>query len=393
MTNRIRVLFTIGSLAGGGSERQLINILRHIDRSQFEPHLYLVSRSGEFLDQVPADVPVTAFSDEPPHQGLYIPGRIRRAQIAHLARTLSDRRIDVVYDRTPQMTLITAPACRQTGVPRISTIVCDPARDIQANFRRFRRLKAFLLRRAYRSAIRVIANSQTLASVSRDFYGIRNDRLIAIQNGFDFNDILRLSAVEHKEAAIEVPDEAFHLVAVGRLHAQKGFSHLIQAVVELSQHRPSSRVFLSIAGRGPDEAALRECVDDCGLNDIVRFTGFLNNPYPLIRSADLFCLTSLYEGMPNVLVEAMSLGVPVLATDCPHGPREILLDGELGSLVEANNPKAIADGIEQAMQQRADQKVRATRARESVLTRFSVESTTRELEELIREVARPHADK
>jgi hypothetical protein len=138
MTDRIRVLFAIGSLAGGGSERQLVNILRHIDRSKFEPHLYLVSRSGEFLSLVPDDVSITAFDDEPGSGGVYLPGRIRREQIAHFRSTLIEKKIHVVYDRTPHMTLVAGPACRQLRVPNISTVVSNPADDLRDNIGRFR---------------------------------------------------------------------------------------------------------------------------------------------------------------------------------------------------------------------------------------------------------------
>ena len=96
MTDRIRVLFAIGSLGCGGSERQLLNILERIDRSRFEPHLYLLDRSGEFLSLVPDDVSITAFSDDFRTDGLYIPGRIFRQQVSHLTSHLKQSRFDVV---------------------------------------------------------------------------------------------------------------------------------------------------------------------------------------------------------------------------------------------------------------------------------------------------------
>ena len=109
MSRRLRVLFAIGSLAAGGSERQILNILRHIDRQHIEPHLYLLDRSGEFLRDVPTDVCIAAFSDEHPTANWYFPGRIRRQQVAHLSKVLVEQRIDVLYDRTFLMPLITTP--------------------------------------------------------------------------------------------------------------------------------------------------------------------------------------------------------------------------------------------------------------------------------------------
>lgn len=385
MPDRIRVLFAIGSLAGGGSERQLINILRHIDRSKFEPHLYLVSRIGEFLNQVPDDVSISAFDDEPEFGGLYLPGRIRRAQIAHFAKTLASKQIDVVYDRTPHMTLVAGPACEQSGVPHLSTVVSNPADDLRDNIGRFRRLKLRVLKRAYRNSCRVIANSEQLAQGCRDFYGLPDDKVTTLPNGFDFDQICDLA--DERVDLQDVPPGTFHIVAAGRLEECKGFDTVIDAVNELVNVRDHLNIAVSIAGRGSQETQLKELVNQHCLEQVVRFIGFLENPYPLIQSADLFCLTSRYEGMPNVLVEAMSLGVPVLSVDCPHGPRDILDDGDLGMLVPNQDATSIADGIDRAMIPDSNRDARTAKAKNSVLSRFGIGPTTRVLEELLSQAA------
>ena len=116
---RTRVLLAVGSLHGGGSERQTVQILQHLDRSRFEPVLYLITRGGELLGDVPDDVPVYAFHDRTPLPRLNWPGRIHRAEIRDLARVLREERIDVIYDRTWHMTLITAAAARRYPVRRM----------------------------------------------------------------------------------------------------------------------------------------------------------------------------------------------------------------------------------------------------------------------------------
>lgn len=386
MPDRIRVLFAIGSLAGGGSERQVINILQHIDRSQFEPHLYLVNRTGEFLSQVPDDVPVVAFDDEPQAKGFYLPGRIRRAQIAHFVRVLDDLKIDVVYDRTPHMTLITGSACDLANVPRFSTVVSNPAHDLRDNIGRFRWFKYRILKQEYRIAERVFANSEPLAQACRDFYELPDDQVAILPNGFDFDAIKQLADEESSLDA--VPASSFHIVAAGRLEECKGFDILFEAVNELVNVRGDTNIVVSLAGRGSCEHRLKHLAAQHCLEQVVRFVGFLDNPYPLLRSADLFCLTSRYEGMPNVLVEAMSLGVPVLSTDCPHGPRDILQGGELGILVTNSDSQAVADSIKQTMQADTDHDARTDRAKESVLSRFGIEPETRALEALLTQAVR-----
>ena len=388
MPDRIRVLFAIGSLAGGGSERQVVNILRHLDRSQFEPHLYLISRTGEFLSQVPDDVEIAAFNESVSSGGIYFPGRLHRMQVSHLQGHLQARQIDVLYDRTPNMTLITSPACRRTDTPRLSTIVCDTLRDIRDSFDRFRWIKTRLLKKAYQTAYRTIGNSLSLSEASRIAFGIPRDRIVTISNGFYFDEIARLSECPSDNSPYGSTDQTFNLVTVGRLHPQKGFDQLLKAIHEVRQRRNSPVITLTIVGQGPEHESLARLVDELSLSQQVRFTGFQSNPYPLLRSADLFCLSSRYEGMPNVLVEAMSLGVPVLSTDCPHGPRDILQGGELGTLVSNLDVQSLADGIEQAMKPDSAREDRTVQARESVLTRFGISPTTEALENLLIEAAR-----
>jgi len=381
MPDRIRVLFAIGSLAGGGSERQIINILRHIDRSQFEPHLYLVSRTGEFLSQVPDDISISAFDDEPNSGGMYVPGRIWRAQIAHFAKTLASKQIDVVYDRTPHMTLVAGPACDLTDVPHLSTVVSNPADDLRDNIGRFRWFKYRVLKQEYQMGERVIANSEPLAQACRDFYRLPDDQVTVLPNGFDFEEIEEQAS---QGCEFAPPSSGtFHIATVGRLEECKGFDILIEALNELVNVRGLTNIVASIVGRGSSEGQLKHLAAQHCLEQVVRFEGFLENPYPLIRSADLFCLTSRYEGMPNVLVEAMLLGVPVLSTDCPEGPRDILLDGTLGTLVPHLDTQAIADGIERAMKPDPARDARTARAKESVRSRFGIGPTTRALEELL----------
>jgi glycosyltransferase involved in cell wall biosynthesis len=141
-------------------------------------------------------------------------------------------------------------------------------------------------------------------------------------------------------------------LALGRLTEQKGF-HLLLDAYALALHR---RVLpdLVIAGDGHLRAALAAQAQRLGVAHRVHFTGYLHNPYPLLRHARLFILSSLHEGMPTVLIEALALGTPVLACDCQTGPRELLDDGRLGLLVKVNDVPALADGMLRSLTARDD---------------------------------------
>jgi glycosyltransferase involved in cell wall biosynthesis len=136
---------------------------------------------------------------------------------------------------------------------------------------------------------------------------------------------------------------AEYWLAVGRLVETKGFHQLLEAYAMAS--RSDALPDLVIVGNGPQLAALTLQAGRLGIEGRVHFTGFLSNPYPLIRHARLLVLSSLREGLPTVLIEALALGTPVLACDCKTGPRELLDNGRLGQLVKVNDVPALAEGM------------------------------------------------
>ncbi len=139
------------------------------------------------------------------------------------------------------------------------------------------------------------------------------------------------------------PKEPPVLLGVGRLTRQKNFPNLIRAFAEVRKRRP---VRLLILGEGEERASLEDLVRSFGLEGEVGLPGFVQNPYPYMKRAAAFVLSSDWEGLPTVLIEALALGTPVVATDCPSGPREILQGGRWGRLVPVNNPTALAQALE-----------------------------------------------
>ena len=132
------------------------------------------------------------------------------------------------------------------------------------------------------------------------------------------------------------------VIGAGRLTRQKDFATLLRALALVLQERP---VRLLLLGDGPERGRLEALATELGIGAAVDFHGFVANPFPYIARSNLFALSSAWEGFGNVLVEAMALGVPVVSTDCPSGPREILHDGALGPLVPVADPAALAAAI------------------------------------------------
>jgi glycosyltransferase involved in cell wall biosynthesis len=136
------------------------------------------------------------------------------------------------------------------------------------------------------------------------------------------------------------------VLGVGRLTAQKAFGVLIEAFAHVRKSLPAR---LLILGEGEERPMLEAQVRKLELEQDVRLPGFVSNPYPYMAHAALFVLSSRWEGLPTVLVEAMSLQTPVIATDCPSGPREILRDGQYGQLVPVEDANALARAIQNSL--------------------------------------------
>jgi len=143
-----------------------------------------------------------------------------------------------------------------------------------------------------------------------------------------------------------VPGEPPVILGVGRLEPQKDFANLIQAFARVRQIRP---VRLMILGQGGEESKLKHLIHQLQLDDDVKMPGFVQNPYAYMTRSAVFALSSAWEGFGNVLVEAMAAGVPVVSTNCPSGPAEVLDNGRYGILVPVGDPEALAAAILDAL--------------------------------------------
>ena len=329
-------------MEGGGSERQMAALIRNLDRSRFAPELFLLHRSGSLLETLPADLPIHCYDELAPPFYFNWPGRIRNSQIRCLRKLIVERHINLVYDRTLHMTQITGPATDGLNVARISTVVAAPIRDFENYEKKYRWIKRRLLARAYRSADKVLAVSRDLAAELQRYYHIPSAQVQVLYSPIDQDTILRRAA--ETIDLIDPPNIELRILCVGRISESKGQRDLFDAakIVLLERMR---RIALHFVGDGPLREQLQRETELLGLSHEIQFHGFSSNPYPYYRKADLLCLPSHYEGLPNVVMEAMFLGVPVLATDCPTGPRELLGDQQYGTLVPVKNPRALADAI------------------------------------------------
>ena len=381
MSRRIRVLCAIGSLDIGGAERQMIQILRYLDRQRFEPLLYLTHNRGDLRAQIPDDVPVHSFWEHRQFPRFNYPGRLYRAQIADLAQVIAQQQIDVVYDRTFTMTLFAGPASDRAQKPRVSCIASDPKVDLPPSAGRFLRIKRRKLAQAYRSAFQVVTVSDGVRQSALDYYQLAPSQVTTILNGVDLQQVEQRST----EFTPDFPADRFHIVACGRLHPSKGYPHLMDAVATLGQHK--QLVTLHILGEGSERARLEKQIEQLSQQPTfadfveIKLHGYVENPLPYIRAANLFCLSSVYEGLPNALLEAIACGTPVVATDCDFGPREILSGGRYGHLVTP--PDTLQAALLDAIQHPERDRERTVPARKSLAENYSLKRCISQLEDLL----------
>jgi glycosyltransferase involved in cell wall biosynthesis len=343
-------------MEAGGSERQLLYLLKGLDRTVFEPSLYLVKATGQLLEQIPADCPVRDFWTGRTRPKLNWPGRIHRQLVQDLAQHIRNHRIQVVYDRLFHMTMISGPACLQSRCARVSTIVSPPQFDVMRKENRWRWIKRYCLAKAYASSQALLSVSQGTALASAKFYRIPVKRFEVVVSPIDIKTIEAKSLMP-----IEFPrwsNSVKNIVAIGRLGSEKGHADLIEAFALLVQKR-GKQFNLHIAGEGDLRKSLEDQISSLNLVDCAFLHGHVSNPYPLLKQADLMVLPSRYEGLPNVMLEAMLCHCPVLATNTEQGAGEYLRQYPLGDLVPIGDIQLLLDRMEDCFDQPEKWKARA----------------------------------
>jgi len=219
---------------------------------------------------------------------------------------------------------------------RNTTSLMYKSRSINDNINRF------LIRLLYPSSQEIIAVSKGVKKDLVENFNIPEDRVSVIHNPYDIDDIKIKSQEEVKHEWLD-NKEFKTIITVGRLEKSKNHSLLIKSFKQVIEKLPNVR--LIIIGDGSEKDRLTQLSKELDLNDKIDFTGELKNPFSYVSKSDLFVLSSDTEGFPNVLVEAMICECPVISTDCPSGPNEIITNGKNGMLVPIADEEKMSQAI------------------------------------------------
>ena len=330
--------FVLPSLHGGGAERAAVQILNALDPACWHRSMYLFERTGPYLTEVDPAIALTS--------GV---GGSRLRRWLQLRRFLKRTRPQLIVSFLSYFSVLTA--ARAAGIrARVAFNQQTPMSaflaDADYHWRQpwHRRAFSFVTRTVYRLADTVITTSKGVADDLVSNFGVPRRHIRVVHNPVDLVAIAK-AASEPLDPEHERQWSRPAIVAAGRLADAKNYPLLIDAVAELRRTVPA-RLF--ILGQGDAEMTLREQVVRLGLADAVVLCGFQRNPWKYIARADVFALSSRYEGFGNVLVEAMACGVPVVATSSP-GTREIVSVGTDGLLVDRHEPHALAAALERVL--------------------------------------------
>jgi glycosyltransferase involved in cell wall biosynthesis len=331
------------SLDGGGAERMMVQLAIGFASLGLKVDIVLVKAQGVYLSQVPVSVRV-----------VNLHARNTYTSFPKLFSYLRREKPTVILSTLPLTDLIILLARRLACVPSRIVLRCPTTVSLLPRSAAKKALERLLLAWIYPWSDAIIAVSHGVAQDLSSYAGIPLNQIHTIYNPVITFKILEMAKepVNHPwfgqaaagNAALPV------ILGLGRLSQEKNFPTLIRAFAIVRQEMPCRLVIL---GEGKDRQQLEELahnLDERGEAAAdVFMPGFVENPFAYMNKADVFVLSSVFEGLPGSLIQAMACGCPVVSTDCPHGPAEILKAGEYGYLVPIGDARAMADAIRRVL--------------------------------------------
>ena len=331
-----QVMFMINSLAGGGAERVMCPLLRASQEEQRHIRIVLLLLDRqEIAYEIPQGIEV---------QQLDCRQSLIRS-VWSVLQALRRGRPDVTVSFLTRANIANVIAASLLRIPAIISERVNTSSHLGGGLGGA--VARWVVRMTYPRARKVIAVSQGVADDVQAGFGVARGRTVVIPNPIDF-DAIRAQAEQGEPIAIQAP----YIVAMARLMPNKNHAMLIDAFA-----RSGIGGTLLILGEGPERAALEKRIADHGLQGRVIMPGFVDHPFATLRRASLYVSPSNAEGFPNALLEAMSVGLPVISTNCPSGPSEVLAEmareqvgqgvsfAEHGILVAPNDPDAMAEAL------------------------------------------------
>jgi len=330
------VALFLPTLESGGAERAFVELANRFSAMGTRTDLVLVRAVGPYLDEVSDGVRVIDLGGQ----------RVLRA-IPLLAGYLRRETPEVIMSGLDNANVAAIAACAIVGRPSAAVLTQRSILRECWRLQHPRLHRAWLapVRLAYSRARLIISNSRAASDDLRDGFGIPQSRLAVVHNSVDLERIERQAkeAPRHRWTDDGAPPM---ILSVGSLTTGKDVTTLLRA---FSIVRRTHDCNLLILGEGPERTRLEAMAQQLGIGGALEFRGFDPNPFCWMARAALMASSTLAEGCPNVIQQALACGTPIVATDCPGGTSEILEDGKWGKLVPVGNPEAMATAIRETL--------------------------------------------
>ena len=336
--NKISIL--LPNLNGGGAEKVSVDLARAFNFLGYKVEFVLMQAIGDFLPDVRRDYTVVDL-------GVY---KIRDVPWS-FARYLRSRHPTAIIANMWPLTSAAVIGRCLSGKKCTLLLVehCTLSQQYMGWGTLHKHIMRLSMATTYRFADCLAAVSEGAAKDNAKLSGLPEHRVAVLHNPIPCRSMPTTDACSMAKAFWNCP-QGERILTVGSLKESKNHPALLRAFARLP--RPHARLML--LGQGGKEAELRTLAIELGINDRVIFAGFHTDPSPFYATSDLFVLSSDNEGLPTVLVEALSFGLPVVSTDCPFGPAEILENGRWGRLVPVGNVNALAKAMDESLSVPAD---------------------------------------
>lgn len=333
---KLKLSFVVGSLRMGGAERMMINLANQLSK-QTEVTVIQMTKGSDLIHELDPSLHIFSFS-----------GRRTLGAFLPLIKYLKKAKPDVLISTQIHVNILCMLAVLISG-QRLKVILREattPGIHFSLNKSLRTSITRKLMKWLYPKADAVVVNADAVLLDLIENKFASQEKISMIYNPViteNFRNMLQEN-ISHPFFGV-----APVFISVGRLAKAKNYSLLIHAFAKVLEKMDARLV---IIGEGVERKSLEATISEMKLEGKINLTGQLKNPYPLMRRADVFVLSSGYEGLPNSLIEAMACGTQVVSTDCSGGSREILLDGKLGSLVPVNDAGALAGAMVNALDMR-----------------------------------------
>ncbi len=341
MTKKIKILLIISSLRQGGAERVITYIASYLNKDKYEVSLILYEKKGPNLDDLPDDIRIYDLQKRSSLDLFKI--------IFQTRKIIKEVKPDVVLSFLFYTNIITSFAV--LFLPgKLKTILSE--RSYPPEYLRsvpFGWIKKWLMKFIYRTADLIVTNSKKTGIVLEKEFHVRSESVKTIYNPIDLERVISKS----KEGIVHpfFKKNSKVIISVGRLAQPKRFDRLLRVFVSVKKMNPE--VYLIIIGEGDLRPVLCELAVKLNVSESVEFVGFKENPWAWISKADIFVLSSDYEGFPNVLLESMACKTPIVSTDCLSGPGEIITNGENGLLVPTLDEEGMVAAVNMLLNDKA----------------------------------------